>query len=76
MLFDLDKEERIKMWGTWGDQFVIEPRAASGGGYSTTCWLVVKDKKTNKYIKDSGGRAYRTFGNSDEIRKYFESLGL
>lgn len=52
-------------------RFLIEPR--SGGKYSYSCWLVVYDRETEKYIKDEGSRLkYKTFDDSDEVFKYLK----
>lgn len=55
-------------------KWLIEPRAKSGGGYATACWLVVKNKLTGKYLTVMGSKAYIQFPNSDAVAKYIERL--
>lgn len=54
--------------------WLIEPRAKSGGGYATACWLVVKNKLTGKYLTVDGGKAYIQFRNSDSVAEYINRL--
>ena len=59
---------------TWNAKYVIEPRSVSRGGYSSRCWLVVKNKETDRYVTEDGSsREYKKFRNSDEIKEYFET---
>ena len=55
-------------------KWLIEPRAKSGGGYATACWLVVKNKLTGKYLTVHGGKAYIQFRNSDSVAEYINRL--
>lgn len=55
-------------------KWLIEPRAKSGGGYATACWLVVKNKLTGKYLTVDGGKAYIQFRNSDSVAEYINRL--
>lgn len=55
-------------------KWLIEPRAKSGGGYATACWLVVKNKLTGKYLTVKGGKAYIQFRNSDSVAEYINRL--
>ena len=55
-------------------KWLIEPRAKSGGGYATACWLVAKNKLTGKYLTVDGGKAYIQFRNSDSVAEYINRL--
>lgn len=55
-------------------KWLIEPRAKSGGGYATACWLVVKNKLTGKYLTVDSGKAYIQFRNSDSVAEYINRL--